>query len=491
MAPRLAAPVVFASLLSACTVGPDFTRPSLTSPGSLVAEHPASSGTQLVETSPKDDWWTSFNDPALTSLEQRVASLNLDVKAASARLAQARAQRRITGADGLPAIGGAASYARSRTNPNGPSAVLHNGSPEVDLFDGGFDASWELDLWGRVRRSVEAAGARYDAAGNYRRLALLLVEAEVARNYVAVRGSQSQLAVLNDNLGIARNSVALTRSRFNNGVTTRLDVANAEAQVSSIEATIPTVEAERDTLINALSQLLALQPRALENELAANGVLPARPSMVAVGVPSELLLRRPDIQQAEDDLHAATAEIGVAKADFLPRISLNGSLSSQTFQLSSFGSWGSRQFAIGPSITLPFFQGGRLRGTLDLRKAEQQEAAIRYQQVVLSAWHEVDDALINYTAEERRRESLAQNVAQNELALSVAQRRYREGAIDFLNVLSVQKSSLEAKSEAIRSNMTASLNLIKLFKALGGGWQGEFPERTAAQSTTAAAPAKD
>lgn len=491
MAPRLAAPVVLASLLSACTVGPDFTRPSLPSPGSLVAQHPSSSATQLVETSPQDDWWTNFNDPVLTSLEQRVASQNLDVRTASARFEQARAQRRITGAGMFPAIDGSASYARSRTNPNGPSAVLHNGSPDIDVFDGGIDASWELDLWGRVRRSVEAAGARYDAAGNYRRLALLLVQAEVARNYVALRGSQSQLAVLNDNLGIARNSVALTRSRFNNGVTTRLDVANAEAQVSSIEATIPTVEAERDTLINALSQLLALQPHALESELTTNGVLPARPSIVAVGVPSEMLLRRPDIQQAEDDLHAATAEIGVAKADFLPRISLNGSLSSQTFQLSSFGSWGSRQFSIGPSITLPFFQGGRLKGTLDLRKAEQQEAAIRYQQVVLSAWHEVDDALINYTAEERRRESLAQNVTQNELALSVAQRRYREGAIDFLNVLSVQKSLLAAKSDAIRSNMTASFNLIKLFKALGGGWQGQFPERTTAQSTTAAAPAKE
>ncbi len=200
-----------------------------------------------------------------------------------------------------------------------------------------------------------------------------------------------------------------------------------------------------------------------------------RPTQFAVGIPSGLLLRRPDIQQAEDELHAATAEIGVAKADFFPRISLNGSLASQTFQLSSFGSWGSRQFSIGPSITLPVFQGGRLHGTLDLRKAEQQEAAIRYQQIVLAAWHEVDDALINYTAEERRRDSLAHSVDENELALSVAQRRYREGAIDFLNVLSVQKSFLDARSEAIRSNMTASVNLIKLFKALGGGWETQFP----------------
>ncbi len=487
MVPRLVATVALATFVSACTVGPNFSRPSPTSPRSLIAGHPQSAATELIEGTLQNDWWTVFNDPVLNSLEERVASQNLDVQTASARVEQARARRRIAGSDMFPSIDGSASYTRGRSNPNGPSALVHNGSPNVDMFDGGFDASWELDLWGRVRRSREAARARYDAAGDYRRLALLLVEAELARNYIALRGSQSQLAVLQENLEIARNSVALTRSRFDNGVTTRLDVANAEAQASSIEASIPAVEADRDTQINALSQLLALHPHALETELRSNGNLPARPKVVAVGVPSELLLRRPDIQQAEDELHAATAEIGVAKADFFPRISLNGSLSSQTFQLSSFGSWGSHQFSVGPSITLPFFQGGRLRGTLELRKAEQQEAAIRYQQVVLAAWHEVDDALINYKAEERRRDSLARNVEQNELALSVGRRRYREGAIDFLNVLSVQRSLLEAKSGAIRSNMTASFNLIKLFKALGGGWQSQFPDQTATSGMTPAA----
>jgi NodT family efflux transporter outer membrane factor (OMF) lipoprotein len=486
---RLAGAAAFTALLSGCTVGPNFHRPSATSPGSLIAGHAPSAANRISEANPQDEWWTVFQDPVLTSLEQRVATQNLDVQAASVRFQQARAQRRIAGSGMFPSISGSASYDRSRSNPNGPSALVHNGSSNVDLFDGGFDASWELDIWGRVRRSTEAADARFDSAGNYRRLALLLVQTEVARDYIALRGSQSQLGVLRDNLEIARNSVALTHSRFNNGVTTRLDVANAEAQVSSIEATIPSIEADRDTLINALSQLLALQPRAMEGELGADGVLPARPNVIAVGLPSDLLLRRPDIRQAEDDLHAATAEIGVAKADFLPRISLNGSLASQTFQLSSFGSWGSRQFSVGPSITLPFFQGGRLRGTLELRKAEQQEAAVRYQQVVLAAWHEVDDALINYTAEERRRDSLARNVAENELALSVAQHRYLEGAIDFLNVLSVQKSLLEAKSEAIRSNTTASADLIKLLKALGGGWQGAFPDQGATSGASASKPA--
>jgi NodT family efflux transporter outer membrane factor (OMF) lipoprotein len=483
--------MTLAALLGGCTVGPDFHRPANVPPAASLLEGGRQAvGTKLNEAPPPDQWWTTFADPVLSSLEERVAAQSLDIQTASVRLEQARAQRRIIGGDRYPSVGGSASYQRTRTNPNGPQAVVHNGSPGLDIFDGGFDTSWDLDLWGRVRRSMEAANARQDAAENYRRLALLLVEAELARDYIALRGSQAQLDVLRDNLEIARNSVALTRSRFDNGVTTRLDVANAEAQVSSIEASIPTIEAERDTLVNALSLLLALPPRALESELAENMGMPVRPKEISVGIPSELLLRRPDIQQAEDELHAATAEIGVAKADFFPRISLNGNLASQTFQLSSFGSWASRQFSIGPSITLPFFQGGRLRGTLDLRKAEQQEAAIRYQQIVLGAWHEVDDALINYTAEERRRDSLTRNVDENALALSVAQRRYKEGAIDFLNVLSVQKSLLDARSETIRSDMTASVNLIKLFKALGGGWEAQFPNEIRPQGQPVATSAK-
>lgn len=484
--PYLVGATAVAALLGGCTVGPDFRSPSVTPPAaSLLQGLQQPAATRLTEAQPVEQWWTIFNDPVLNALEQRVAAQNLDVQTASARVHQARARRRVAGGGRYPVLGASASYARTRTNPNGPGARTHNGSSNYDVIDGGFDASWEIDLWGGVRRTVEAANARYEASENHRRLALLLVQAELARDYLALRGSQSQLAVLRENLEIARNSVALTRSRFENGVTTRLDVANAEAQVSSIEARMPSVEAERDMLVNSLSLLLALPPRSLGTELGADSVLPERPQTVSLGVPSELLLRRPDIQQAEDDLHAATAEIGVAKADFFPRISLNGSLASQTFQLSSFGSWGSRQFSVGPSITLPFFQGGRLRGTLELRKAEQQEAAIRYQQVVLQAWHEVDDALINYVAEERRRDSLARNVTENELALSVAQRRYREGAIDFLNVLSVQKSLLEAKSEAIRSNMTASVDLIKLLKALGGGWEGQFPQHeTVRESAT-------
>jgi NodT family efflux transporter outer membrane factor (OMF) lipoprotein len=488
--PRLFAAVSLAALAGGCTVGPNFRAPVSAPPAaSLLTAHRSSAESRPNEKTPPEKWWAVFDDPILSSLEERVAAQNLDVQAASARLFQARAQRRITGGDQYPSLDGGASYQRSRINPKGPEgALLEGGPPSVNIFKAGFDASWELDLWGRVRRGVEAANARQQASAESRRLTLLSVEAEVARTYTGLRGSQALLDVLHDNLQIARDNAKLTRSRFENGVTTTLDVANAEAQVASIEADIPTTEAGRDDFINALSLLLALPPRALETELGQVQPLPARPTEIPVGLPSDLLLRRPDVRQAEAELHAATAEIGVAKADFYPRISLTGSLASEALQLSTFGSWSSRQLSVGPFMTLPFFEGGRLRGTLDLRKAEQQEAAIHYQRTVLGAWHEVDDALTDYTAEESRRGSLARAVDENQRALSVAQRRYREGAIDFLNVLSVQKALLDARSEAIRSSVSASTNLIKLYKALGGGWEAHFPDggKRPVAATTAA-----
>ncbi|WP_448140328.1 efflux transporter outer membrane subunit [Sphingopyxis fribergensis] len=468
---RLFSTCVLAALLSACTVGPDFHAPVTVPPnGSLLAGHISTAGAELTERPVSDLWWEDFGDPVLTTLEQRVASQSLDVGTASARLEQARAQRRIAGGAAYPSLGATASYARVRPGPDG-----RQGSQSVDIFESGFDAVWEIDLWGRTRRGIEAATARVEAAEDYRRLALLMVEAEVARDYIRLRGAEAELGLLRESIEIARSSVALTRSRFENGVTTRLDVANAAADLSTIEASIPGLEAERGRLANSLSLLLALPPRALENELLGEASIPSARGDIAIGIPSELLLRRPDIRQAESELHAATAEIGVAKADFYPRISLNGTFGGQTSQLSSFGSWASRQFSIGPAISLPFFEGGRLRGTLDLRKTEQQEAAIRYQQVVLAAWHDVDNALIDLAGETHRREALAHSVAENELAFSLAQRRYREGAIDFLNVLSVQKSLLNARSETIRSRTAASVALVKLFKALGGGWEQDFP----------------
>jgi NodT family efflux transporter outer membrane factor (OMF) lipoprotein len=495
------------AVLAGCTVGPNFQRPSVAAPRDFTRTEHAQAPSRPVEATLEPDWWALLGDPELVALESRLATDNLDVQAASARLLQSRAGMRIAGADQYPMLSGAASYNREQASPNGIVSLLGvtpagvqpqsaggnsafgvssmpgaTGSPAYNLWQYGFDASWELDLWGRVRRGVEAANAAMQASVEDRRAILVSAQAELARDYIELRATQTLLSITQNNLKLARDTVKLTRLQLTEGVTTNLDVANASAQVASIEARLPPLEARRDALINALSLLLGEGPGALGKALADASAIPSLPAQAPIGFPSELVRRRPDIRRAEAQLHSATAEIGVAKADFYPQITLTGSLGSQSLQLSSLGDWASHQFVFGPSISLPIFQGGRLKGTLELRKAQQQEAAIVFQRTVLQAWHEVDDALSAYDAEQRRRDRLKEVVQQDQVALAVAQQRYREGAIDFLNVLTVQRDLLNAESDLAQSRATAAVNLVTLYKALGGGWETAFPEvPTAAQ----------
>jgi NodT family efflux transporter outer membrane factor (OMF) lipoprotein len=479
---RMLRPALLASacaiLLAGCVLGPDFERPTnAVAVASFARETPAGGSIHATEALPPARWWAIFDDPELDALEARVIAANLDIRAATARVRQSRARMGIAQASGLPTVNGATSYQRQRSNPAGLSGVPSAAtSPSFDAFQFGVDAAWELDLWGQARRTVEVAHALDTAAHEDRRFAVLAVQAEVARDYIALRGNQALLAILGDTLKTARDSAKLAHSRFDNGVTTRLDVANAEAEVATIEAKIPSIEAARDEQINALGLLLAMGPHALEEELTAFQAQPLPARDVPVGLPSNLLRRRPDVRRAEAALHAATARIGIAKADFYPRISLTGSFGSEALQLSDFGNWSSRQLSVGPTITLPLFQGGRLRGTLELRTAEQQEAAIEYHRTVLNAWREVDDALTTYAAETRRRSSLDRAVEQNTQALAIAQRRYQEGAIDFLNVLSVQKALLESRGDLVLSSVADSQEIVTLYKALGGEWELDFPE---------------
>lgn len=488
--------------LAGCTVGPDFHPPEATAPAHFTRLHTATAPSKQQEAPIATPWWSLLNDPALDALEQRLTGANLDLRAASARLVQSRAQRRIAGARDLPSVGAAGSYNRERASPNGIMSLLgtgtvatnqqsadgtaafgvsslpgSDGSPPYDVWQAGVDVAWELDLWGGARRGVEAARAGMAEAQEDRRAILLRVQGELARDYIDYRAQATLLAITRDNLEIAHRLHRLTGSRQDLGVATPLDVAEAAAQVASVEAAIPTLEARRDALANAVRLLLGVMPDAAVPELAQDHAIPALPAQVPLGLPSELARRRPDIRRAEAALHRATAQIGVAQADFYPHIALTGSMGAQALALSNMGSWASHQYVLGPSISLPLFQGGRLRGTLDLRRAEQQEAAIRYQQVVLTAWHEIDDALSSYDAEQRRRDHLAEALRQNEIALTVAQKRYRQGATDFLNVLSAQRGLLAARTSLATSQSMAAGNLVTLCKALGGGWQDAFPDR--------------
>ena len=472
-------------------------------------------------------WWDSFNDPVLSRLVRQVATTNLDIRTAGVRFAESRAQLRITSADEYPQANGNASYTRERVSPRGVVGLFSGGGssssggsssgggagavdastagqsnglggrqggipsnvggsskiPPFNLFQYGFDASWELDVWGKVRRAIEGARAQLKAAEEARRNTLVSTMAEVASDYIQLRGAQRQEQVTRENLASARESLALTAERARGGVGTDLDVANAQATVASVEGQMPQYLQQEGQFINALSFLLGQTPGALTSELATPAPIPPAPAVVPIGVPSQLAERRPDIREAEDQLHAATATIGVAQADFYPQITLTGSFAIQALQFQNLGNWDARTYGLGPSITLPIFQGGRILATVVLRKAQQQEAALSFQKTVLQAFEDVDNALIAYHAEQARRDALRKAVEANGRALTLSTQRYQRGIADFLEVLTAQRSLFAAQMQLATSAAQASVNLVQLYKALGGGW-----ETTAQTDQVAAAP---
>jgi NodT family efflux transporter outer membrane factor (OMF) lipoprotein len=454
--------------LGACSVGPDFLKPQPQLPESWVI----TPGSETSAGGAVDSlWWQQLGDDQLTSLVARAAKSNLDVRTASSRLDQSRVLRQVTGSQQYPGVSTGSSYQRDRSSQNGlldPSNL--NGKSPYEVWTATLDASWEIDLWGRVRRNVEAADADIQLTSAQRDGVLLSIAAETATDYIRLRGVQARLAVARQNLEIARQSANLTQIRFDNGVTTNLDTSNSAAQVSTIEATLPVLQAQQDSLVNALSYLLAEPPRALSAELHEVKPIPHPAPDVPLGLPSELAQRRPDIQQSEAALHRATAEIGVAQADFYPRVSLGASMGYQALTGSDLGAWNSRQWSYGPSLYLPIFQGGRLTGTLELRKRQQQEAALNYQRVVLGAWHEIDNAMTDYAGEKQHHAALQQAVQHNSDALATARDRYNQGATDFINVLAVQRALLATQSELVDSATEAAIDRVRLYRALGGGW---------------------
>lgn len=494
-------------LLGGCAaVGPNFSSPNWSGPGSWFGGgKPRATISQTVEAPIDPNWWTLFNDPTLTALEQRVAKENLDVRVAAVRIEESRAQYDIAAAAGLPSINANASYTRQKASnvgvfANAPNALGASGisgstagglgSHRLNAFDAyqvGFTSSWELDLWGQVRRSVESAGATVKATEDTRRGVLLANLAELARDYITLRGVQTDLHIARDNVQIAQDSLKLTQQRAAGGVTTNLDVANAKAQLSTTLSQIPTLEQQEAQLINAVSLLLGMPPNALRAELQTPGAVPPVPPVVPVGLPSELARRRPDVRTAEAQLHAATANIGIAEAAFYPSVTLSGSVGLQAIQFAPLFGFNARQFALGPTVSVPLFEGGQLKATLHLSEARQKEAAITYQQTVLTALHEVENALTAYRAEQARRQQLIDAVTENRQALDLAKARYAQGVAGFLDVLDAQRALLATQLQLSDSTTTVSNNLVALYKALGGGWETDLPEAPKPDGTTQAA----
>ncbi len=468
---RYTSVLLCAASLAGCMVGPDFMKPDNGLHEAVLS--PRQTPPSAIQTSAAaipSQWWRLFNDAMLAELQSRAQAGNLDLQMASERIEQSRAQLGIAASELLPNVGAGASYAREGLSEHGKFVALGASSSPDNFWQLGFDASWEIDLWGRARRLREGATAALEATVYDHEAARVALSAEVARTYLQLRGTQAQLDIAQQNLAVAERTLGLTESRERNGVATRFETSSARAQVATIKATVPELTQHRNALMNALALLLGEKPRALDAQLAQSMPLPTFATRVPIGVPSEWARRRPDILSAEAQLHAATAAIGVAKADFYPRIGLGGRVGVESFESSDLFTWDSRFFSVGPTVYLPIFQGGRLTQRLALNEARQKTAALAYRQTVLRAWHEVDNALDAWAAEQRRHDELSISYEQNRQALQAAERGYQEGAADYLSVLTAQLNVLASQTHLNDSATNATLTVVNLYKSLGSGW---------------------
>ena len=486
-----------AAALSGCTLGPDFVAPQPDAPKdwtdtALPKNEAASPFNAAFNTGPADGaaWWDNFHDPILSSLVARAAASNLDIREAALRIAEARTQTKIAAADQWPTLGGNASYARQGFSDTTAQGSLFNSVGNLghgtglaipsfpnpyDQYQVGFDASWEPDLFGAVRRSVEAANADTQASIEDSHDALVSLEGEVARTYIDLRGAQLKLAVTKSNLATQREAFVLARQRKQAGLTTSIDVSNADAQVRSTRSQVPLLEREIAVDINQLSQLLAQAPGALRAELVESRPVPAAPRDIAIGLPADLARRRPDIRASEARLHAATAQIGVATANLFPKISLDASLGTQAEHPLDLTRWASRFFSLGPTLDVPIFEGGKLKATVHLADVREKEAAVDYARTVLAALHDVENALIAYNTEVARHLDLEATAARNRETLALARQRYRNGLTTFLEVLDAERSLQQTELSLADSTASSATDLVALYKALGGGWQKVVP----------------
>jgi multidrug efflux system outer membrane protein len=472
--------VLILATLMGCAVGPNYVPPETKVPETWNGQE-AVTGTQLSKTTTNSvtlvEWWNAFNDPTLSSLVEMAVRSNLDLLQAEARIRQARATRGVAGAPLWPAVDASALYQRSQSSSatvgaSGASLSIATAGGLRELFQVGLDASWELDIFGGTRRNVEAATADLKAALEDRRDVLVTLVGDVGNNYLNLRGVQQQIVIARKNLEAQRRNAEITRRRFEAGFVSRLDVANADAQVATTASQIPILESSARAAIYSLGVLLGRPPAALEKDLIKESPIPGTPPEVPVGLPSELVRRRPDIRRAEAQLHAATARIGVATADLFPKFSLTGSFGFSSNDLTKLGNLANSKFwSFGPSVTWPIFAGGSIYWNIKVQDALTEQALLTYQKTVLTALQDVETALVAYAKEQEHRKSLAEAVDNNRTAVDLAMKLYVAGKTDFLNVLTAQLNLYTSENALVQSIRTVDTNLIALYKALGGGWE--------------------
>ncbi|MCL5278485.1 MAG: efflux transporter outer membrane subunit [Planctomycetes bacterium] len=488
--PSVLCPVLGLLLLSGCAVGPSYHRPETPVPESWAE----TSDTLTAAPPSMVQWWTVFNDAQLDALVDRAIRSNRNLRLAEARILQARAQRIVAAAAGLPMLNATGAYTRLERSRNAFSSATGDTSGTggtaggagafgpgafgfgPELFQAGFDATWEIDVFGGVRRAVEAANANIGAAQENFRDTLVTLLGEVATNYFQIRGSQRRIAVALENMDIQRKTVELTRGQFQAGLSNRLQVVQAEALLATTESQIPPLETTVKQSTYQLGLLIGTEPETLLQELSRASPMPPPPPAVPAGLPSDLLRRRPDIRRAERQLAAATAQIGVAVADLFPKLSLTGAYGYQSTTTSTLFSSGSQYWSVGPGLTLPLFRGGQIRGNIQVQRALEQQALATYENTVLTALQDVESSIAAYAEAQAARASLARAVSANQEATQISQDLYEKGLTDFLNVLQSEGSLYQAQDRLIQNNQLVLTSLVALFKALGGGWEMVAPE---------------
>ena len=469
---RIALTVLFLPCLllfiHGCAVGPDYCPPKASVPTSW-SELP-----QAGKANPESlvQWWKTFNDPVLDSLIIRAVPSNLDLRIAEVRVREARFQRGAVASDLWPSLDTSASYSRSRRSI-GISTIPPSARIKRNLYETGFDASWEMDLFGGKRRAVEAANAEIDAAVENQRDVFITLLAEVARNYIEVRGYQRRLHIIHKNISTQQEVVEIVQARYNAGLSSELDVVQAAALLATTQSQIPSLENPMKQAIHRIGILLGQKPGDLLTELTKESQIPHTLVTVPVGLPSDLLRRRPDVRRAERDLAAATARIGMATADWFPKFSLTGSFGFQTEDINAFSITRSRLWSFGPTVRWPIFDAGRIRANIRVQNARQEQAMLNYEKAVLTSLEDVENALVAYTAEHIRGKNLTEAVNANRRAVELANELFTKGLVNFLNVLDAERSLCKSEEELVQNERTVSLNLVILYKALGGGWEKE------------------
>jgi NodT family efflux transporter outer membrane factor (OMF) lipoprotein len=467
-----------------CAVGPDYQHPAVSTPARW--SEPLTGGETSAAAAPAA-WWENFHDAELDSLVNRAVSSNLDLEIAVSRVREARAQYSMAAADLLPTVGGSGSYARQETSRHQPvlgSLPLPAGVPfENDVYQAGFDATWEIDVFGGKRRATEAARAEVAASEFGRRAVLVTLLGEVARNYMDVRGYQRRLVIAHENIAAQTGALEITRERFAKGLSSDLDVEQAATLLATTEAEVPTLQSSLQAAIHRLDVLLDQPPGTVLAELSGPAPIPAAPPEVPVGLPAELLLRRPDVQRAERQLAAATANIGVARADLFPKFFLTGTAGFESVSTSDWFTSGGSFWSAGPTVQWRIFDAGRIRANIRVQNARQEQALAAYEQTVLTAFADVENGLVTYANEQIRRRSLAGAVASSQKSLALASRLYASGLTDFLRVLEAERSLYQAQDALVQSDRTVSANLVSLYKSLGGGWE-TVPSPVALAQTT-------